>query len=298
MLEFDYVFIFLDYFLEEIFMEKTITLSDGRKMSLSAYGDEKGKAVFFFHGWPGSRVAMGHFEKIFADKGLWMITCERPGIGKSDFQENRSILDIAKDIEEVADSLNLEKFSVIGHSGGGPYAMACAFQLSDKIDKVMLLAATSPVNRKNATKNMMFTNKLLFFIAKKSEGIFSKIVKSVIANGEEKFLAQMESALPNSDKDVINDMRDVVLEDIREGICQPDGFVHDFYILAQDWGFDLSKIDKTIEIWHGTEDVNVPMQMSEYYSEVLPNASLTKLEAQGHFLLYSNMDKIAEYIVE
>lgn len=279
-------------------MEKIVVLSDGRKMSFSTFGDENGKAVFFFHGWPGSRVAMGQFDRIFAEKGLWMITCERPGIGKSDFQENRTILDIAKDIEEVADSLNLQKFSVIGHSGGGPYAMACASQLSNRIEKVLLLAATSPVNRKKATKDMMFTNKLLFFIAKRSKFIFANIVKSVISNGEEKFLAQMESSLPTSDKDVINEMREIILEDIHEGICQPDGFIHDFYILAQDWGFDLKKISMPVEIWHGEEDVNVPMQMSEYYSQILPKANLTRIKEQGHFLLYPNMEKIAEFITE
>ena len=269
-----------------------LKLQNGRNLSYSVCGDEKGKPVFFFHGWPGSRLAMGAFDSIFKSAGLRVISCERPGVGLSDFQTNRALLDWPDDVVALADSLGIEKFSIFGHSGGGPYAIACAYKIPDRMDKVFILAGLSPVDRPNATQDMMFSNRLLFNTAKFSKWLLS-IVLGIMANmGGEKFLATMVKSIPEIDKMAISQIGEIVGKDFGEGIRQPDGFVNDFYIITQNWGFKIEDIQKPITIWHGEADVNVPIQMSQYLTEKIPNATLKIIPKQGHFLLYTQMEEI------
>ena len=77
-----------------------ITLKDGRKFSYIEYGDPKGKPLFFFHGWPGSRFAGKEADEAGKKLGVRIISTDRPGIGLSDFKKNRKLLDWPDDIVE------------------------------------------------------------------------------------------------------------------------------------------------------------------------------------------------------
>lgn len=107
---------------------RTIKLKVGRKLGFIEYGDPKGKPLFFFHGWPGSRYS-GKETDIAAKKlGVRVISTDRPGIGLSDFQKDRRLLDWSDDVVELADYLGIKRFSLMGVSGGGPYVAVCAYK--------------------------------------------------------------------------------------------------------------------------------------------------------------------------
>ena len=103
---------------------RRIDLSDGRVLTCVEYGESTGRPVVFFHGCPGSRGEGTLLDSRARASGLRLIVPDRPGMGGSDFQRARSLLDWPSDVTELVDSLGLERFAVLGVSGGGPYVIA------------------------------------------------------------------------------------------------------------------------------------------------------------------------------
>ena len=114
---------------------KTITLKDGRTLAYTEHGDSGGAPVILFHGNPGSRFMRHPDESLTASLGVRLITPDRPGYGLSDFQPNRKLIDMGDDIALLADTLDLDKFAIMGISAGGPYVVATAYTLRDRITR-------------------------------------------------------------------------------------------------------------------------------------------------------------------
>src|SRR5437868_10148544 len=104
-----------------------VTLAGGRKVYYKEYGDSNGLPVFYFHGAPSScyePLLLGN--EVFQKLHLRIIATNRPGIGLSDSVKERSFTDWAHDVAAVADLLGIQRFSVLGFSGGSGYVSACA----------------------------------------------------------------------------------------------------------------------------------------------------------------------------
>lgn len=102
---------------------KYIQLHNSRKIAYCEYGDPGGQAVFYFHDTPGSRHEPLHADQAAQEHGYRLIAPDRPGIGRSDYQEGRTLLGWADDVSQIADQLRLNTFGVIGASGGGPHVL-------------------------------------------------------------------------------------------------------------------------------------------------------------------------------
>jgi pimeloyl-ACP methyl ester carboxylesterase len=101
--------------------DKTIRLPDGRHLGYAEYGDPDGIPLLYFHGTPGSRLQARLFDAPAREVGVRMVAPERPGYGLSDVHPQRTLLDWVQDMEVLADRLHLERFAVMGVSGGGPH---------------------------------------------------------------------------------------------------------------------------------------------------------------------------------
>src|SRR5215475_3198278 len=113
-----------------------LRLADGRALGYAEFGDSGGEPFFYFHGHPGSRLEARFAESAATAAGVRIIALDRPGYGLSDWQPGRAILDWPADVTEAADLLGIGGFSVVGGSGGGPYALACAYRLPDRVRRV------------------------------------------------------------------------------------------------------------------------------------------------------------------
>ena len=131
-----------------------VQLPDGRQIGFQEYGDREGVPVFFFHGWIGSRLDFAPNDVIARDLGVRVIAVDRPGCGASDFKEDRRLLDWPDDVSELADALGFDKFAVCGHSFGGPYVAACAYQLANRVTSAAIVAGISPLSFKGATRGI------------------------------------------------------------------------------------------------------------------------------------------------
>ena len=119
-------------------------LPDGRALAYAEYGDAHGTPVLLVHGNPGSRLFWGlHPDSPFRS-GLRLIAPDRPGVGLSDFGPGRTVADWPDDVVSLADALGIQKFVVFGPSGGGPYALACAWKIPHRLTAVGLFAPMGP----------------------------------------------------------------------------------------------------------------------------------------------------------
>jgi len=177
-------------------------LNKGRHLSYFKYGSKSGTPVFYFHGFPGSHleVEMNNGDEIAKMLNIRLIAVNRPGYGDSDFQPKRSLLDWPDDIVELADSLGINKFSVVGGSGGGPYAIACAYKIPDRIKKVGVVSGMGPVNAPGAKDVSSWS---IIKWPGCIQNIIFKAMKKMVESHPDKFLYNMNKALPEVDREFL-----------------------------------------------------------------------------------------------
>jgi len=122
-----------------------VRLRDGRTLSYAEWGDPSGVPVLLFHGSPASRLFCPD-PAATAAAGVRLVTIDRPGYGRSDHQPGRTILDWPTDVEQLAESLGLSRLPVVAHSSGGPYALACAVRLPDRVTRIALVSCVVPID--------------------------------------------------------------------------------------------------------------------------------------------------------
>jgi pimeloyl-ACP methyl ester carboxylesterase len=124
---------------------ETVRLPDGRQLAFEVGGDPGGYPVIGLHGTPGCRLSRWPADSAYADSGVLYVTTDRAGYGQSTRRRGRSVADDAQDVLAVADVMGFERFGVIGGSGGGPHALACAALLSHRVERAACLVGVAPL---------------------------------------------------------------------------------------------------------------------------------------------------------
>lgn len=274
--------------------DRVISLRDGRRLGYAEYGDPEGKPVFFFHGLPGSRRQRHPDDSIATDLGARIIAIDRPGYGLSDFQKGRTLLDWPDDVAQLADSLNIDQFAAMGVSGGGPYLLACAYKMPERITSATVISGMGPIDNPDVVKSMLPSMRLGLGIAPKVPWAFvhlalDPIAKMVSQNplGAKKLLP---SSAPEADKKAFArpDIQEVDRQDLSEAYRNgAQGAFWEVVLLASPWGFRLEDIRKKILLWHGEDDTTVPQQMGRYVAGTLTNCKSTFYPGEGHTLIYN-----------
>src|SRR3954468_18414177 len=101
----------------------------GRTLAVRETGDPDGPAIVAHHGSPGAGLLFRSEVESAAQRGLRLLSYDRPGFGGSSPHEGRTIADAADDVAAILDALGVERFATYGTSGGGPHALACAARL-------------------------------------------------------------------------------------------------------------------------------------------------------------------------
>ena len=280
--------------------DQTMTLRDGRTLGYAQYGDPSGKPVFYFHGGAGSRLE--HPADVFAI-GARLICADRPGHGLSDFQPDRELLDWPDEVAQLANHLGINKFYVLGWSAGGPHALACAYQLPERVLAGAVAAGLGPMKRSGATKGIVFPGHAFIFAAQNFPwlvGIFRKMARNTIWRDAEEAKQRLLSSVPDDDKERMlhSGNLDMWFANVREGYRQGwHGVARDDIIIMQDWGFDIADIRVRIDIWHGDQDRNVPVQASEYMRDRIPDSRATFLPGEGHLFLLSHWGRVVHALI-
>src|ERR1041384_820935 len=185
-------------------LNQQITLRDGRRLGFVEHGDTKGRPLFYFHGWPSSRLESCALSPLCAEMGLRVIAPDRPGCGLSDFKTRRTIPDWASDLSELADHLGLDHFTVLGISGGGPYAAACAARIPQRVSTAALVCSMAPLDVPAITKGMVLTHRCLLRFAQNfprlAQMIAGPCLRAIWGRGAQAIPRHIEDRLPELDQ--------------------------------------------------------------------------------------------------
>lgn len=281
-----------------------IQLSDGRKLAYAEYGDPEGKSIFYFHGWPSSRLSGSETNQAAKKLKVRVISPDRPGFGLSDYQENRTLLTWADDVEELADQLKIQKFAVVGVSGGGPYLAACAYKLSDRITKAGIIVGLGPVNVKHNLDNMAFQARLCW--ANYHRFPLLRTLSTLSALIGFRYLSKLsllvgfraiedQEAIKKWISENNNPKDEASKEAFRQGIKGPN---LDLKLYTDNWGFKLQDIKVKTYLWYGAKDKNVSLNMGKYYKLQIPNSELFIDKNGGHLFRYKHEAEILKTLTE
>src|SRR4029079_10874810 len=132
-------------------LEGNIAVGDDRQIGFAEFGDPQGRAVFWLHGTPGARRQSPMEARVYAEqRQIRLIGVDRPGIGSSTPYQYDTVFAFADDLRTIADTLGIDKFEVIGLSGGGPYTLACAAAMPDRIMAAGVLGGVAPTRGADA----------------------------------------------------------------------------------------------------------------------------------------------------
>src|ERR687896_571463 len=239
--------------------ETDLELGDGRTLHAYDTGadDAAGRlAVFWHHGSPNIGAPP---EPLFAaaDRlGIRWVSYDRPGYGGSTPRPDRDVASAATDASAVADALGIDRFAVMGHSGGGSQALACAALLPECVLGVVSVSGMAPFGAEG----------LDWFEGFGPGGAAQLRAAAAGRAALEKHLAETDDEpgfTPEDEAAVAGEWSwfiDVVRPALAGGM---DGFIDDDLAGVGEWGFDPADIVAPVLFLHGGRDRMVPSSHSE-----------------------------------
>lgn len=284
-------------------LQSSITLTDGRRLAYDEQGDPQGWPVVLFHGVPGSRLQRHPDASIATRVGVHLITVDRPGYGLSDTLPGRTIMDWSKDVEQLADALRLEHFSIIGVSGGGVFALACAYKLADRIDKVALISCPAPLDAPGMLASLPRPQRLQFLLAARVpwavQLMFGAYLRSAQKLTPAAIRRKLEHELPEAERVHLSTpgFVDMLLADTTESARSgPGAIASELALIARPWGFPLDEIIVPVRLWQGMEDTNVSPEMGSYLADVIPNCEATFCPGEAHLVGFTHWEAIVRAV--
>jgi pimeloyl-ACP methyl ester carboxylesterase len=280
--------------------EIPVPARDGRRLTAAAYGPHDGHPVISMHGTPGSRLQAPPDVSLLDRTGIRLITYDRPGYGASTRHKGRRVVDAAVDVATVADAFAVQRFAVLGFSGGGPHALAAAALLPDRVTRCAAVASVAPMDAQG-----------LDFFAGMSPGNLEEFdaalagldtleialdaVAGAVAEDVYAFLAALRADLPEVDAAVLDrpDVNQLYADSVGEGLREgPGGWVDDDLAFAAPWGFDVGRISVPVGVWHGTLDTLVPVAHAGWLAQVVPGAEGHLVVGAGHLGMLDQLGEI------
>ena len=283
---------------------QTIKLKDGRTLGYAEYGVPKGKPIFEFHGNPSSRLGSILFDEAAQRLGIRVIGIDRPGMGLSDYKPGRRLLDWPDDVLNLAEELKIDRFPIVGGSGGVPSVLACAYKIPERLTAVGILFGPRPLDFPGATDGWSRSRRIQAFLGRNGPLWLGSLAMSAVARvmrrNPDGALFKMFKELPQSDKEAFKQPNlkkhyiDTIRESFRPGAR---GIALDFALNMKPWGFRLEDISIEVHLWHGEDDTVVPPAMGRYLAEIIPNCYARFLPNDGHFsLLPNHVDEILDVL--
>ena len=278
--------------------DQSILLADGRRLGYDEYGPPDGVPIFYFHGTPSSRKdwdALGNpglLEKL----GVRIIAPDRPGMGLSDFQPGRRIGDWPADVTELADALSIERFAVLGYSGGGPYALACAQKIPQRLTAAGVAAGEGPADQPGIYDgiNPQALEFMRSAAQKPRQFRMTWGMVCLLAHYAPKLAGKggFFTGLPEADKAVTlthpelsKALYSAMVESVRSGTQGPQ---LDAALAVSPWDFPLDCITVNVHLWQGECDRNVSSAAGRYFARTIPDCRAIFLPSEGHISLVVN----------
>ncbi len=269
-----------------------LDLPDGGKLAYEEYGTPGGQPVFFCHGWPASRLQGTSCAEAASELDIRIISPDRPGIGLSTFKDGRRLIDWPPLLKSLADHLGIERFRVLGLSGGGPYALVSGWALPDRIEAVSVVSGAPPLPPQLDRAALFAVYRWLLAFHRRQPDLvraFFKVARPFATIRPPRWLRPwlLKTA---SAADAVTFDNPTVFDEHYKGYREAwhgssTGVVADAEIYAREWGFPLSEVRVPVRLWHGQEDRNFSWKLAQQVAEKLPNCTAHFPENEGHYSL-------------
>ncbi|HEX2221440.1 MAG TPA: alpha/beta fold hydrolase [Candidatus Limnocylindria bacterium] len=272
--------------------ELDLELGGGRRLHAYDTGTDGGDdrlAVVWHHGTPNVGAPPAPLFPASDRLGIRWVSYDRPGYGGSSRRIGRDVASAAADVASIADALGIGRFATMGHSGGGPHALACAALLPERVLAVAVVAGLAPFG----------ADGLDWFAGMSSAGIAS--LRAALAGREAK--ERHEASAPDGDPGFIPADHAALggewswfLDIVRAALARGPGLVDDDLAAVAPWGFDPAQVVAPTLFVHGTRDRLVPASHSEWLAGRCPSAELRLTPADGHISVLSSAEEILGWL--
>lgn len=268
-----------------------IRTRDGRWLTVEEYGDRDGTPVVLLHGTPGCRSGVVPEDVVEAHPWVRFIAYDRPGYADSDRHPGRRVADAARDVADLADALGLERFSVLGRSGGAPHALACTALLPGRVRRAAALACPAPPDAAGLSWfegtarshvedcTLALTDTLAY-----AERLSARAAD--VRRDPAQLLVSLRDGLTEADRRIVFDpsVGDMLLRAYREALrVSAYGWLDDSLALLSNWGFDPAEITRPVLLWHGALDRFSPVGHFRWLLDRVPRVRPVLAPDTGHF---------------
>ncbi|WP_019586442.1 alpha/beta fold hydrolase [Deinococcus apachensis] len=266
--------------------ETSLKLGDDRTLHVydtAAEGADERLAVFWHHGTPNIGAPPEPLFATAAELGLRWVSYDRPGYGGSTARPGRDVACAAADVASIADALGIGQFAVMGHSGGGPHALACGALLPERVLAVVSVAGLAPYGMPG----------LDWFGGMTPSGIASLRAAAEGRDAKERY----EASNPEFDPEMFTPadhaalsgrwswLNSVVGPAMEGG---PGGPIADDLAYVAPWGFDPGQMTRPVLLLHGEQDRVVPCSHSRWLARHCPPAELRLSAGDGHISILNS----------
>jgi pimeloyl-ACP methyl ester carboxylesterase len=281
---------------------QVMRLADGRRIGYAEYGDPHGLPVVALHGTPGSRFMFALTDAAARERGLRIFAPERPGYGLSDFRRADAFAQPAGDVEAFVEALALDCFALIGVSGGGPYAVAAAAAMPQRVVLLALIGPVGPIAECKGRIRMSKLHRLIFTqmgrsptacasffwslrsLARYAPGVAYRLLMRRVTPSDRSVLLKPE---------VRANLQAAVREGLRPGVA---GALQDLRLFTGAWKLPLAEIDAPAVVWQGSDDTIVPAGAAYHLAEQLPNCRLDVIQQAGHYWVFGQFDRVLDTV--
>lgn len=283
----------------------SVKLPDGRQLAIETSGAPDGFPVFLLHGTPGSKTGPKPRGALLHRLGVRLICYDRPGYGGSTRAPGRAVSDAAADVAFIADRLRLHDFAVVGRSGGGPHALACAALLGGRVTRTGVLVGIAPAGAHDLDwfDGMTDENIQEYSAAEEDVAWLEQNLRRRAADGAsdpESMLRFLEPQMSKTDHHVVDDLviRGLLHENYIQAFRQgPEGWIDDALAFRRPWGFDLSSITTPVRLWHGADDRFTPVSHAHWLQRQLCHVEVEVNPHAGHFGAIEALPRMLAWLV-
>ena len=275
-----------------------LRLAGGRRLCFADYGAPGGRPLMFFHGTPGARLLARTAHETARRLNVRLIAPERPGFGCSDFQPGRRLAQWPDDILALADALGLARFAVIGVSGGGPYALACAWRRPDRVGVVGIVSGMVPLADPPDGAPLDGGRPLSLTLLRRAPWLLHgalALAGPAVRRWPGGAFDLMAARAPAVDRAILArpEVRAALVDDLREALrCGGRGAAQELALFGRPWGFRPADVQAPVELWHGEADRQVPVALARRLARQIPHCRARFLPTAGHFWLLDHSAEV------
>ena len=284
---------------------RSVAELNGVRLVIREFGTPGGRPLLFLHGWPGSGAQAVLLDSAAKKHGFRVLAPDRPGIGESPCQPGRHLLDWPPLVRDLASEFGFSRIAIIGVSGGGPYALACAWALPGLAHAVSVVCGAPPIAGLPHGRGLHPGYRFLLGLFRRRprlvHRLFSRARPLMLWQDAPKFLAPLRMLLARPDAESLDNPRnfDAVFQCQRDAFGNIDGLFADAALYAAPWGFEPEEIRTPVQFWHGREDRNFHFSLAGQLAARVPSATFRVVENEGHFSLpIRQADAILAALVE